>query len=84
MGLATRCVADDELASEASALGAEAAGFAPASFKYAKHLFNVRSGDFDAYLAEEAKAIAVTSSMADAKEGMLAFVEKRVANYTGT
>jgi len=84
MGLATRCVADDDLMTEANALGAEAAGFAPASFKYAKALFNVRSGDYDAFLAEEAKAIAVTATMADAKEGMLAFVEKRAANYTGT
>ena len=44
----------------------------------------MNSGDYDAYLAEEAKAIAITSSMSDAKEGMKAFVEKRAANYTGT
>jgi 2-(1,2-epoxy-1,2-dihydrophenyl)acetyl-CoA isomerase len=84
LGLATRCVADDDLAGEANALAAEAAGFAPAAFAYAKRLFNANSGDYDAYLAEEAKAIAISASMADAKEGMLAFVEKRAANYTGT
>lgn len=84
MGLATRCVADDRLEGEANALAAEAAGFAPAAFKYAKQLFNARSGDYDAFLAEEAKAIAITSTMADSKEGMLAFVEKRAADYTGT
>ena len=84
MGLATRCVADDELMNEANVLAAEAAAFAPAAFAYTKRLFNANSGDYDAYLAEEAKAIAIAASMADAKEGMLAFVEKRAANYTGT
>jgi 2-(1,2-epoxy-1,2-dihydrophenyl)acetyl-CoA isomerase len=84
IGLATRCVADDELMNEANALAKEATGFAPAPFKYAKRLFNARSGDYDSFLAEEAKAIAITATMADAKEGMLAFVEKRAANYTGT
>lgn len=84
MSLATRCLPDDQLESETNALAAEAASFAPAAFKYAKRLFNARSGDYDAFLAEEAKAIAVTASMADAREGMLAFVEKRSANYSGT
>jgi enoyl-CoA hydratase/carnithine racemase len=84
MGLATRCVTDDELMNEASLLASECAGFAPAAFAYAKRLFNANSGDYDAYLAEEAKAIAIAASMADAKEGMMAFVEKRAANYTGT
>ncbi|MDG2002440.1 MAG: enoyl-CoA hydratase-related protein [Novosphingobium sp.] len=84
MGLVTRCVADDELIDEANTLAAEAAGFAPAAFKYAKRLFNSNSGDYDAFLAEEAKAIAITATMSDAKEGMMAFVEKRAANFTGT
>lgn len=84
MGLATRCVADESLVAETEALAVEAAGFAPAAFRYAKQLFNANSGDYDAYLAEEAKAIAIAGSMSDAKEGMLAFVEKRTASYTGT
>lgn len=84
MGLATGCVADDELMDAANALAAEAAGYAPAPFKYAKRLFNSASGDFDAFLEEEAKAIAITASMSDAREGMVAFREKRPANYSGT
>jgi 2-(1,2-epoxy-1,2-dihydrophenyl)acetyl-CoA isomerase len=84
MGLATRLVPDAELMDEARALAAEAAGFAPTAFRFTKQLFNRNSGDYDAFLEAEINAIVVAANMADAKEGMKAFVEKRAANYTGT
>jgi len=84
MGLATRLVADAELMDEAQALAREASGFAPTAFRFTKQLFNRNSGDYDAFLEAEINAICVAANMADAKEGMQAFVEKRPANYSGT
>jgi 2-(1,2-epoxy-1,2-dihydrophenyl)acetyl-CoA isomerase len=84
MGLASRLVSDEALTDEASALGAEAANLAPAAFKLSKQLFNESSGDFDDFLQRELHAITIAASMADAREGMAAFVEKRAAKFTGT
>jgi 2-(1,2-epoxy-1,2-dihydrophenyl)acetyl-CoA isomerase len=84
MGLATRLVEETALIDEAAKLGSEAAALPPAAFKSAKQLFNAKSGDFDAFLQAELRAITIAASMADAKEGMAAFVEKRAANFTGT
>lgn len=84
LGLATRLVDEDSLRDEAAALGKEAAGLAPAAFKFSKQLFNDNSGDFDAFLQKELHAITIAASMADAKEGMAAFVEKRPAEFNGT
>jgi 2-(1,2-epoxy-1,2-dihydrophenyl)acetyl-CoA isomerase len=84
IGLATRLVGDDALMEEAGALGREAAGLAPAAFRFSKQLFNENAGDFDDFLQKELKAITIAASMADAKEGMAAFVEKRAARFTGT
>ena len=84
MGLASRLVGEDDLMDEAAKLATEAAGLAPAAFKFSKQLFNANSGDFDAFLQKELHAITIAASMADAKEGMAAFVEKRPASFTGT
>jgi 2-(1,2-epoxy-1,2-dihydrophenyl)acetyl-CoA isomerase len=84
IGLATRLVSDEELMNEANALAEQAASLAPLAFKFTKQLFNARSGDFDAYLTAELGAMSIAANTADAKEGMMAFVEKRPAAYTGT
>lgn len=84
MGLVSRLVPESELMAEAARLGAEVAGLAPTAFKFSKQLFNESSGDFDAFLTKETHAITIAASMADAKEGMAAFVEKRDARFTGT
>ena len=84
LGLASRLVAEDALMDEAAALGLEAAALAPAAFKSSKQLFNETSGDFDGFVARELAAITIAASMADAKEGMAAFSEKRPAKFTGT
>jgi 2-(1,2-epoxy-1,2-dihydrophenyl)acetyl-CoA isomerase len=84
MGLATRLVDESALMDEAAKLASEAAALAPAAFKSAKQLFNAQSGDFDAFVQKEIHAITIAASMADAKEGMAAFVEKRAAKFTGT
>jgi len=84
MGLATRLVGETELRDAARELAAEAAALAPVAFKLSKQLFNDQSGDFDAFTSAELKSITIAASMADAKEGMAAFVEKRAAKFTGT
>lgn len=83
MGLATRLVPDADLMDEARALATEAAGFAPTAFRFTKQLFNRNSGDYDAFLEAEINAICIAANLADAKEGMQAFVEKRPAKFTG-
>ena len=84
MGLASRLIDEAALMDEAAALARECSGMAPAAFKSAKQLFNRASGDYDAFCAAELQAITIAASMADAREGMAAFVEKRPADFTGT
>lgn len=83
MGLASRLVSDAELMDEAAALAAELAAGPPAAFALTKRLFRLPPAGFDAFVDAERNAIALAANMSDAREGMAAFREKRVANFTG-
>ena len=83
-GLVNRVVADDELAGEAGALLERLAAGPTASYAGAKRLLNrVWYSNLAAQLEAEAQQQRDQGQSADFVEGVIAFVEKREAKFTG-
>jgi 2-(1,2-epoxy-1,2-dihydrophenyl)acetyl-CoA isomerase len=84
-GLVNRVVAAEELASEAGALAAKLAAGPPGSYRASKQLIN---GACLSNLAERLDAEAVAqqerAESADFVEGVMAFLQKRPANFQGS
>ncbi len=84
-GLINRVVGDDELESVASALLEKLANGPTLSYAGAKRLLNRRLyADLAGQLDAEADAQRAQGQSKDFIEGVLAFVEKRPPNFTGT
>jgi 2-(1,2-epoxy-1,2-dihydrophenyl)acetyl-CoA isomerase len=83
-GLVNRVVADDELDAEAAALLARLAAGPTSSYAGTKRLLNrVWYADLAAQLEAEAEQQREQGHSADFVEGVLAFVQKREANFSG-
>jgi 2-(1,2-epoxy-1,2-dihydrophenyl)acetyl-CoA isomerase len=83
-GLVNRVVADDQLASEAQALLDKLATGPTRSYAGSKRLLNRRMyADLAGQLEAEADAQRDQGRSPDFVEGVMAFVEKRTANFTG-
>ena len=83
-GLVNRVVADDQLKSEAQALLDKLAGGPTRSYAGSKRLLNRRMyADLAGQLEAEADAQKDQGHSKDFVEGVMAFVEKRPANFTG-
>jgi cyclohexa-1,5-dienecarbonyl-CoA hydratase len=85
MGLANRSVAADELESVVERTLAELRALSPAALAYAKKAFYAWDAiHFDKGLARAEKIyLEELISTADAREGIIAFLEKRPAKWTG-
>jgi len=86
MGLAHRMVVRDELSSVTYGLAEEIAGNAPLSLKGAKRMFKMLGSSMSYSDADrkEAEAMSARSLFtADAREGQLAFLQKRQPNFKG-
>ncbi len=82
-GLINKCVPDAELMSAAMAY-AQALASGPASLGLTRNLvWEALDAPLHAQLEAEAYAQAVAGRTADAREGIMAFVEKRQAAFTG-
>jgi 2-(1,2-epoxy-1,2-dihydrophenyl)acetyl-CoA isomerase len=83
-GLVNRVVPDDELAAEATALRDRLAAGPTRSYANTKRLLNRRLlAGLDEQLDAEADAQREQGQTADFIEGVVAFVQKRPANFTG-
>jgi enoyl-CoA hydratase/carnithine racemase len=84
MGLASEVVPDAELMSRARALAAEIAANAPLAVAAAKRMMRMGlSEPFDEHVHHVYLQLLPLMRTADAREGMLAFVEKRVPKFEG-
>ena len=84
-GLANRCVPEPDLLDEAYSLAAQIAAGAPAVVRWTKRAVHRAIGlDPRAAADVEAMAQALTFGTKDAEEGMRAFLEKRVPEFTGS
>jgi len=82
--LANRCVEDDRLEEETTALCAQLAEMAPLALGAAKATVNIGAeASFDVALEYELQEFVRLFASADQKEGMSAFLEKRPPRYTG-
>ncbi|HWD65247.1 MAG TPA: enoyl-CoA hydratase [Solirubrobacteraceae bacterium] len=83
-GLVNRVVADDQLQPEVSEIAARLAAGPPGSYSSIKQSLNrVWYGDFAAALDAEAVLQQRRAESADFAEGVLAFLQKRSAEFTG-
>lgn len=82
IGLITRMVADDALETEALALARSVAAGAPMAQAHMKRLLWNGLG-VEVALPEEARTQAQLSKTEDAREGLLAVIEKRAPRFTG-
>ena len=85
IGLATRCVPEEELAEATSSFAAELAKGAGKAISCQKELINkyFYNGDFPSYMADEAQANHLCSKSADFEEAVDAFIEKRRPAFSG-
>ncbi len=84
MGLASEVVPDAELMPRARALAAEIAANAPLAVQAAKRMMRMGLGEpFDEHVHHVYLQLLPLMRTADAREGMLAFVEKRTPKFEG-
>lgn len=83
-GLCNRVVPAEELLSRAVGWAEELAGRAPLSLRYAKQALNeaIENG-VGATISNEARLQAICIDSEDAREGVLAFIEKRAPEWKG-
>lgn len=83
IGLVSRVVPAEGLASEAAAMAARIADLAPGATTMTKHLLAMAfDHDLDAALAAEAEAQGLAGGHPDHAEGLAAFVEKRTPRFS--
>ena len=84
MGLASEVVPDAELMPRARALAAEIAANAPLAVQAAKRMMRMGLGEpFDEHVHHVYLQLLPLMRTADAREGMLAFIEKRTPKFEG-
>ena len=84
LGLCNRVVPADQLMDEARSLALELAGKAPLSLRYAKETVNAAmSESVDETISHEARLQKICSNSEDAREGAMAFLQKRPAEFKG-
>jgi len=84
LGLCNRVVPTDQLMDEARKLATELAGRAPLSLRYAKETVNsAMSESVDETISHEARLQKVCVNSEDAREGALAFLQKRAPEFKG-
>jgi 2-(1,2-epoxy-1,2-dihydrophenyl)acetyl-CoA isomerase len=84
LGLCNRVVPADKLMDEARALAVQLTEKAPLSLRYAKETVNsAMTESVDQTISHEARLQKVCSTSADAREGALAFLQKRRPQFTG-
>jgi enoyl-CoA hydratase/carnithine racemase len=82
-GLVNEVVPSAELMHRATSLAAEIAANAPVSVQIAKQLINTSASASAASTALEALAGALAAMTSDGREGLSAFRERRVAQFSG-
>jgi enoyl-CoA hydratase len=84
-GLVVRVVSGDQLQTEALRVATRIASFSQPIIASAKKMVNTSENQHLQHgLAEERKAFHATFAMADQKEGMTAFLEKRAAKFSNS
>lgn len=84
LGLCNRVVPADRLMEEARALAEELAGKAPLSLRYAKETVNAAMTEsVDETISHEARLQKICMNSEDAREGTLAFLQKRAPIFKG-
>jgi enoyl-CoA hydratase/carnithine racemase len=84
MGLASRVVAETDLMSEARALAAEIAANAPLAVQASKRMMRMGLDEgFNDHVHHVFLQLLPLLRTEDAREGMLAFMEKRPAKFEG-
>jgi 2-(1,2-epoxy-1,2-dihydrophenyl)acetyl-CoA isomerase len=84
LGLCNRVVAPERLMDEARALALELAGKAPLSLRYAKEAVNAAMTEsVDETISHEARLQKICMNSEDAREGTLAFLQKRAPQFKG-
>ncbi len=81
LGLATRVVPDHELLDTALAWARKLSGQAPLAVEQIKRVSG--AGDLDAGIEAEKQGFATAFGSEDAREGISAFLQKRIARFTG-
>jgi len=84
LGIVSRVVADDQLASEVDALAASLAEAPPLALAATKRLvWGGLGSSVDERLAEEARVVSELSGTADSREGLAAVLERRAPRFVG-
>jgi 2-(1,2-epoxy-1,2-dihydrophenyl)acetyl-CoA isomerase len=84
LGIVTKVVPDEELASASMQLAKELAEGAPKALAATKRLVWAGIGtSVEQCLSEEARTVSELSGMADAREGLAAVIERRKPKFTG-
>ena len=84
LGLCNRVVPADELLPAAKELAMELAGKAPLSLRYAKEALHAATVQpLDATISNEARLQKICMNSEDAREGALAFLQKRAPEFKG-
>ena len=83
-GMIYKCVEDDALAAEAHALATRLANGPTAAYAtMRKNILIAMENSYSEQLLAEAEGQRIAGSSADAREGILAFLQKRKAEFTG-
>lgn len=83
-GMIYKCVEDDALATEAHALATRLANGPTAAYAtMRKNILIAMENSYSEQLLAEAEGQRIAGSSADAREGILAFLQKRKAEFTG-